>query len=126
MVVNDGVAIFETGLPDGEYSAHLRPWKEKRSVSQNNYLHAVLNEIAESTGNTMHDVKESFRQMFLRAGNVVVGSHILPTYRSTADLDLGEMATFIDQIRNFSASELGLYIPSPDERTFSDWYNLRK
>lgn len=38
--------------------------------------------------------------------------------RSSRDLDSAEMTTAIERFRNWSSSEAGIYIPSPDEQAF--------
>lgn len=39
-------------------------------------------------------------------------------YRSSANLTTAEMTQAIDRFRNWSASECGIYLPSPNEEDF--------
>lgn len=36
--------------------------------------------------------------------------------RSSAELDTEEMSVSIERFRNFASSEVGIYLPSPNER----------
>lgn len=94
--------------------------KHQRSLAQNRYLHTILAYFASEFGYSLEQTKYD---IFKRAVNQDIfeverenrrGRRIV-YLRSTRDLDTGEMTTAIERFRNWSASEAGLYIPSPNE-----------
>lgn len=97
--------------------------KRKRTLSQNSYLHYLLGYYAMETGNTIEYVK---REYFKRLCNPSL--FLTPRqdkylgevndYRSSAVLSTAEMTQAIERFRNWSASECGIYLPSPDEEAF--------
>ena len=97
--------------------------KRKRTLSQNSYLHYLLGYYAMETGNTIEYV---IREYFKRLCNPSL--FLIPRqdkylgevndYRSSAVLSTAEMTQAIERFRNWSASECGIYLPSPDEEAF--------
>lgn len=101
----------------------VKEYRPKRTNAQNRYLHAILGEFAMQTGNTLEDVKcEYFKkycnyELFVRTKEF---EHIgnIEVLRSSSELDTAEMTTAIERFRNWSASEAGIYLPSPDEEAY--------
>lgn len=96
---------------------------EKRSLSQNNYLHLILSLLAIETGNTLDYVKEVFykraanKELFVREkDDEILGK--VEYLRSSADLSKEEMTLSIDRFRNWSSQTAGVYLPAADEREF--------
>lgn len=118
-----GCLSLRTELPDGAYQVRVKKWRESRTLRQNAYLHVVLSAIADETGYTLHEIKEFFRQMFL-SDPVEICNKVVYVGRSTIDTDTEEMNKFIDNIRNYAATNLNMYIPSPDEQLFSKFQNI--
>lgn len=93
--------------------------KVQRSLSQNNYLHAIIGAVAMETGNTLAYAKEFYfkrianHDLFVRdvddpyAGRVQV-------LRSSADLTKEEMSLAIDRFKKWAA-EQGMYLPDPED-----------
>lgn len=95
----------------------------RRTSNQNRYLHAILGYFGASFGLTMEEVKQTIfkREVnadLFRLEPAVIGGRVYERWRSTADLDTGEMTTAIDRFRNYSASVAGLYISSPEDEQF--------
>lgn len=94
--------------------------KKQRSLSQNAYLHVVLGYFASEFGYDLESVKydifkkEVNKEIFERVRNNRHGTPVT-YYRSTSNLDTGEMTTAIERFRNYSAMTAGLYIPEPHE-----------
>ena len=91
-----------------------------RSLAQNSYCHVLLGYFGSEFGMTIEQVKYDFfkrkcnKDIFERTRTNKRGQQV--TYiRSTTELDKGEMTTAIERFRNYSASECGLYLPSPHE-----------
>lgn len=92
---------------------------EQRSINQNSYLHLILGWFANEYGCTLDEAKVRFfkrkvnSNIFLKEGKK--GDYVL---RSTRELTTKEMTDAIDRFRNWSASEAGIYLPSPNETQF--------
>ena len=92
---------------------------EQRTINQNSYLHLILGWFANEYGCTLDEVKVRFfkrkvnSNIFLKEGKK--GDYVL---RSTRELTTKEMTDAIDRFRNWSASEAGIYLPSPNETQF--------
>ena len=116
-------------LESGEcYRLTLKPWRDKRSLSQNSLAHMWFGEISEyliKSGRadaTPEWVKRNLKRTYLGCVEVtytdfVTGEQIT-TYepRHTADLDTGEMHFFLTQIEHWCAQfGLSLTIPADSE-----------
>lgn len=94
--------------------------KPKRSLQQNAYLHVLLGYFASQTGNTLEWVKREYYKKLVNPTTFIRTKEdrfmgVVKYLRSSADLGTAEMTTTIDRFRNWSASEVGIYLPSPDE-----------
>lgn len=97
--------------------------KKRRTLPQNAYLHLILGWFAMETSNRLEFVKQEYFKRHINPDLFVVEiddkylgkAQIL---RSSRDLDSAEMTTAIERFRNWSSSEAGIYIPSPDEQAF--------
>lgn len=94
--------------------------KPQRTRQANAYLHVILSYFASQTGNTLEWVKREYYKILVNPTTFIrerddpwLGR--VKYLRSSVDLDTGEMALTIDRFRNWSASEAGIYLPSPDE-----------
>jgi hypothetical protein len=92
------------------------PWKDKRTVSQNNYLWGVVSEvIAESTGQEVDDIHAFCKRKFLGTKMVEINCEGQEVLRSTTDIPRDEFfEKYIDPIRAWAAS-FGIYMPDPNE-----------
>lgn len=93
----------------------LKEKRYKRTNNQNAYLHLILSWYGLETGYTLEEVKQDIwkrdicRSVFERVKN----SRVI--YRSSSDLDTGEMTTAIEMFRNHAARDLNIYLPEPNE-----------
>jgi len=101
----------------------------KRTIRQNSYLHLILGYFAVETGYTMEWVKEKYfkklcnKDIFYRVKHdKFLGDE--PYYRSSKDLDTGEMTTAIQRFRSWSSSEAGIYLPEPNEDKFLQYIEI--
>ena len=113
-------ALFTIGALDLE-----KPWKltieretKRRTLSQNallwKWLDEVTQHVMEHTGHDKDELHEFFKAKFLPARNVSVGAY-LASYRSTKNLTTAEMSEYMDRIYAFCTSELGLFLPVPED-----------
>lgn len=95
---------LQTYLNDGQcYRLQLKPWREKRSLSQNSLLHMWLGEISEyliksgRTDATPDWVKRNLKKTYLGCEEITYTDFITGTKettwepRHTSQLDAGEM-----------------------------------
>jgi len=98
----------------------LVEYREKRTISQNSYLHCIFQIIAENTWYTPQEIKEIMKAKFLKVYDTKFDVEFT---QNTSQLNTKEMTVFIDQIRLFCAEELSLEIPNPDEKRMLEYYN---
>lgn len=98
-----------------QWQVTVEPLKKKRSLPQNAWMHAMFGEIADATGNSIEDVKEAYKDMFLGKVAVDIGGVERLVTRSTTSLSTIEAAEFCEKIHAHAASVLGIYLPHPDD-----------
>ena len=93
--------------------------KRRRTGNQNRYCHLILGILAMETGNSLEAVKtEIFKKrvnpdLFVaQKDDPVLGQ--ITVLRSSRDLTTEQMTLAIDRYMKF-CSELGIYIPSPED-----------
>lgn len=87
--------------------------KRKRSYKQNRYLHLLLAAFGLETGYTLNESKLIYKKVSIDLYKYEKNGQ--PFLKSSADLNTQEMTTSIERFRNYSNTECGLYLPSPDE-----------
>lgn len=109
---------FEWLIDNGKLF-ELTQKRERRSVSQNSYLHLIFSWFASQTGYTVDEVKQ---EIFKRHVNKELfydgqkdGVVTIEKWRSTSSLDTKEMTVAIDRFRDFSSKEAGIYLPEPND-----------
>lgn len=105
-----------------EKTFELKAKHQKRSISQNSYLHLILTWFGIETGYTMEEVKQEIFKKHVNSSLFYDGEYEgkiqgfkIERWRSTANLDTEEMTLAINRFRNFSSQELGIYLPEPKE-----------
>ena len=88
--------------------------KETRSEKQNRYYWGVvLKIIGDDTGYTPDEIHQLMQKEFLKythKGEVF--------FRSTTSLNTKEMEQYLEQVRRFASTELGIFVPLPNETEF--------
>ena len=97
-----GQLEFRSG---GDYRITIEEVDAGRTNEQNRFYWAILNEIADQTGNSSDDLHETFRAMFLTDRGAVP-----PRIRSTTELDVREFITYIDKILAYVGTEMGITV----------------
>ena len=105
---------------DAPYELTVKEKKTKRSLQQNKYYWGVPIElISEHTGHTPDEVHELLKTVFLKKHlDIEFKNGSIERYsivRSTTSLNTKEMEEYQSNIRVWASSELGLYIPEPNE-----------
>lgn len=86
-------------------------------------MHLLLGWFAIETGNTLDFIKTYYFKQHINPDLFIIeknDEHLgkVQVLRSSRDLTTAEMTTAIDRFRNWSSSEAGIYLPSPDEQAF--------
>lgn len=100
----------------------LKAKHDRRSISQNSYLHLILTWFGIETGYTLEEVKQDIFKKLVNQALFYEGEFEgkikglkVERWRSTASLDTKEMTLAIDRFRDFSSKECGIYLPEPRE-----------
>ena len=93
----------------------VREQKERRSLNLNSYYWAVIVKLlSEETGYNKDEMHEVLKSMFLRTRYQIKGVWVDST-KSTTKLSNKEMGEFIEEVKRFASTTLGVYIPDPNE-----------
>jgi hypothetical protein len=92
----------------------IEPKTKKRTLNQNALYWKWVGLIADATGNDNDDVHEALKAKFLTPRTIDLGGE-QREIRSTAKQDKAGMTAFMDRVYAFATSELGLYLPTPEE-----------
>jgi len=83
-----------------------------RSLRQNRYYWgAVIGAIAESTGNSPEDLHLVLKEMFLPRKFITLGAKEVEVRKTTHDLTTEEFTLYLEAVRAWAASELGITMP---------------
>ncbi|MBK5721395.1 hypothetical protein JGH11_10970 [Dysgonomonas sp. Marseille-P4677] len=126
LTTETGVKSFLTRvqfLIDKQKKVDLTEKREKRTLSQNNYLHLILSWFCIETGNQLEFVKQEYFKrlcnpdifLFDRDDDYLGKVTII---RSSKDIDTKQMTDAIDKFRNWSVREAGIYLPEANEDKF--------
>ena len=100
----------------GSFAVSFKKNKPTRSLAQGRYYWGVvLAYLSEETGFTKDEAHQLMQRQFLKYVKDVPDGTSELFVRSTTSLNTIEMNEYIEQIRIFAVSELGCYIPEPNE-----------
>lgn len=94
--------------------------RDKRTLSQNSYLHLILSYFAIEYGERLEWVKQEFFKRHVNADIFLLekeGAGIGRYYalRSSSDLTTKEMTTAIERFIDWSYKEVGIFLPLADD-----------
>ena len=107
---------------DKNNSIEVKKIAKKRTLSQNRYLHLLLNYFAIEYGYSLEYVKQEIFKRIVNENIFKKLDHskyglVYIYYRSTSELDTNEMTIAIERFKNYSA-ENGLALPDADNFEF--------
>ena len=126
-IVKDGALTFHNPerffdylkVISGPVEVWVSKWYSARSKHQNNfYWKCVVGLIAAETGNTSDEIHELMKSIFLKRIVYILtksGVQEKASVRSTTELTTKEFEEYLESIRRWSAQELGVIIPEPNE-----------
>lgn len=100
----------------GKTSVTVRFSGPKRSLRQNKFLWGVAYQlIADHTGMSCEDIHDWCKSEFLPRRFITLGGKEKEIRKSSADLDTREFGEFLERIRVWAGTDLGVVIPLPNE-----------
>ena len=104
---------------DKKQMFELKAKRERRTISQNGYLHLLFGWFALETGYTSDEVKQDIFKKIVNPNTFYEGEFgtliKIERWRSTAVLDTAEMTLCIERFRNYASKEAGIYLPEPSD-----------
>lgn len=92
---------------------------KQRTISQNRYLHLLLNMYGKELGNTMVEMKDMMQKKYLLVEEKMIDDKQFYVVRKTEHLNTSELEEFTENIRRDAMAEHQLYLAMPNE-TFDD------
>lgn len=124
----DGRLTFDVELPylfsllqNGTYTITVKRQSEKRSIAQNDLMWMWMQCIEKETGTPKDEVYMYYCKKFLMR-TVSIGERMERIYMTSSKLNSEQMTAFLNQIQADAASELGITLPTPQDRYFEQFY----
>lgn len=128
MTKRDGRLTFDTELAyvfstlqNGTYQITVKKVSEKRSIAQNDLLWMWMKCIENETGTPKDEVYMYYCKKFLWK-ITVIGDRTEKIYLTSSKLNMEQMTRFLNQIQEDAATELGITLPTPQDRFFEAFY----
>jgi hypothetical protein len=100
----------------GSNAISIKKNRATRSMAQSRYYWGVvIAYISDETGYTKDEAHQLMQRQFLKYHKQVSDGVEEMFVRSTTSLNTVEMEEYVENIRRFAISELGCYIPEPNE-----------
>lgn len=116
--VNRALEKIKYFISEGK-TFELKAKRERRSISQNSYLHLLFSWFAIETGYTTDEVKQDIFKKIVNPNTFYEGEFgnliKIERWRSTASLDTEEMTLCINRFRDYASKEAGIYLPEPTD-----------
>lgn len=129
LIKSDGVIKMEktfdymcSKLRNGRYKVVISRYNEKRSLDQNALMWMWFNCIEKETGTTKIDVHDYYCRMFL-SRVVCINGVEREVAGGTSQLNTKQLSYFMDQVKADASTELGINLPLPEDRYYSQFIN---
>lgn len=102
---------------DVPWLVQAEPYRKKRSIDQNSFLHGVpLKLIHQHTGTDIEDIKDYLLgECFGWLEYEVFDNRRRKPAKRSSELNTVEFGSFLDFIERWASEELGMIIPKPNE-----------
>lgn len=105
--------LWLSSLEDKDVELTLNKLTRERTNQQNRLMWFYIRLISAETGYTEDEVYALLKSIFLKEYKDIKNKRYT-VIRSTADLTTVEFAKFIEQTKEWSAKEIGLFLPEPE------------
>lgn len=113
--------LFST-LQNGTYQITVKKVSEKRSIAQNDLLWMWMTCIQNETGTPKDEVYMYYCKKFLMR-TMTIGQRQERIYVTSSKLTAEQMTDFLNRIQADAATELGITLPTPQDRFFEAFYD---
>lgn len=97
-------------------TVEIKAFRKDRTSAQNKYYwKVVIGTIESYTGYSSSELHETFKRQLLPTKIITIGNINKEVASSTADLTTSEFEAYLDQIKQFAASNIGLFIPDANQ-----------
>lgn len=132
MKKQDGRLTFDQELPylfstlaNGTYSITVKKVQEKRSIAQNDLMWMWMTCIQNETDTPKDEVYMYYCKKFLMR-TVKVGEKMERIYMTTSKLNTEQMTEFLNKVQADALSELGIRLPTPQDKFWEAFYQEYK
>lgn len=112
-------------LPNGVYDVVIKRHREQRTLSQNDLMWMWLKCIEDATGTPKQDIYLHYCKKFLLR-KVAIGNEVEMVYDTSSRLNTQQMTEFLNNIQADAATELGIILPTPQDRYFETFVQTYK
>ena len=107
-------------LANGTYDLTISRKKEPRTVAQNALMWMWFECISQETGTPKQDVHDYYCSLFL-AKPISIGNKQVMVKGSSSSLSTADMTKFLNLIQADAQTELGINLPLPADRFYSEF-----
>lgn len=112
-------------LPNGKYDVVVKRHREQRTLSQNDLMWMWLKCIEDVTGTPKQDVYLHYCKKFLLR-SVSIGNKTETVYDTSSRLNTQQMSDFLDKIQADAGAEMGIMLPTPQDKYFEVFFQTYK
>lgn len=112
-------------LPNGVYDVVIKRHREQRTLSQNDLMWMWFKCIEDVTGTPKQDIYLHYCKKFLLR-RVSIGDKTETVYDTSSRLNTQQMTEFLNNIQADAATELGIILPTPQDRYFETFVQTYK
>lgn len=117
----ESVADAFSLLRNGKYQVLIKRADERRSVDQNALMWMWFTCIAADTQTPVQDVHDYYCKELL-SRPVIFNGRTEVVSRGTSGLSKAEFTEFLNKVQADAAAELGITLPTPEDRAFEMFY----
>ena len=121
MTFDQELAYLFSTLANGTYSITVKKVQEKRSIAQNDLMWMWLTCIQNETGTNKDEIYMYYCKKFLMK-TVSVGQKMERIYMTTSKLNTEQMSDFLNKLQADAQTELGITLPTPQDRFWEAFY----
>ena len=109
-------------LRNGSYRVKLERYTAPRTLPQNALMWLWFTCIERETGTDKQDIHDYYCNLFLRRTSYIKGKETVIA-GSTSKLNTVQMTDFLNKVQADAAAELGITLPLPEDRYYSEFIN---
>ena len=121
MTFDQELAYLFSTLANGTYSITVKKVQEKRSIAQNDLMWMWMTCIQNETDTPKDEVYMYYCKKFLMR-TVKVGEKMERIYMTTSKLNTEQMTEFLNKVQADALSELGIRLPTPQDKFWEAFY----